>query len=184
MDKFSELEHAVISLVIDTQKLYADQTTEHSLEWTKCPAGRNFHQNATERFLETYREYKILNIRYRNVKPFQKLFGTIFPNILKYILPGCRLPVRSQMDQMPYSQEFLPKWHWKLHTNLLSIFDVKNILKHIKNLLCTSSENLSTKSTTFFFGIARHFWTKIWHTLEVSRHHLVALRWKFLTVGL
>ena len=72
-------------------------------------------------------------------------------NILKYILPGCRLPVRSQMDQMPYSQEFLPKWHWKLHINLLSIFDVKNILKHIKNLLCTSSENLFTKSTTFFF---------------------------------
>ena len=106
MDKSSELEHAVISLVIDTQKLYADQTAEHSLEWTKCPAGRNFHQNATESFLETYREYKILNMRYRNVKPFQKLFGTIFPNILKYILPGCRLPVRSQMDQMPYSQEF------------------------------------------------------------------------------
>ena len=129
-------------------------------------------------------EYKILNMRYRNVKPFQKLFGTIFPNILKYILPGCRLPVRSQMDQMPYSQEFLPKWHWKLHINLLSIFDVKNILKHIKNLLCTSSENLFTKSTTFFFGIAQHFWTKIWHTLEVSRHHLVALRWKFLTAGL
>ena len=129
-------------------------------------------------------EYKILNMRYRNVKPFQKLFGTIFPNILKYILPGCRLPVRSQMDQMPYSKEFLPKWHWKLHTNLLSIFDVKNILKHIKNLLCTSSENLSTKSTTLFFGIAWHFWTKIWHTLEVSRHHLVALRWKFLTAGL
>ena len=129
-------------------------------------------------------EYKILNMRYRNVKPFQKLFGTIFPNILKYILPGCRLPVRSQMDQMPYSQEFLPKRHWKLHINLLSIFDVKNILKHIKNLLCTSSENLFTKSTTFFFGIAQHFWTKIWHTLEVSRHHLVALRWKFLTAGL
>ena len=78
MDKFSELEHAVISLVIDTQKLYADQTAEHSLEWTKCPAGRNFHQNATESFLETYREYKILNMRYRNVKPFQNLFGTIF----------------------------------------------------------------------------------------------------------
>ena len=165
-------------------KIVCCQTAEHSLEWTKCPAGRNFHQNATESFLETYREYKILNMRYRNVKPFQKLFGTIFPNILKYILPGCRLPVRSQMDQMPYSQEFLPKLHWKLLTNLLSIFDVKNILKHIKNLLCASSENLSTKSTTFLFGIARHFWTKIWHTLEVSRHHLVALRWKFLTAGL
>ena len=78
MDKFSELEHAVILLVIDTQKLYADQTADDSLEWTKCPAGRNFYQNATERFLETYREYKILNMRYRNVKPFQKLYGTIF----------------------------------------------------------------------------------------------------------
>ena len=47
-------------LVVEALKLYAsDQTAEHGLKWTKCPAVRNFHQNATERFLQTFQEYQM-----------------------------------------------------------------------------------------------------------------------------
>ena len=42
----------------------------HGHKHTKCPAVRNIHQNATERFLQTCYCYQMF---LRNVKRFQKL---------------------------------------------------------------------------------------------------------------
>ena len=46
--------------IVATLKFYAsDQTAGHGLKWTKCPAVRNLNQNATERFLQTSKEYQM-----------------------------------------------------------------------------------------------------------------------------
>ena len=46
--------------IVDTLKFYAsNQAVVHGLKWTKCSAVRNFHKNATERFLQTSKEYQI-----------------------------------------------------------------------------------------------------------------------------
>ena len=46
--------------VVDTLKFYAsDQIAGHCLKWTKCPVVRNFHQNATKRFLQISKEYQM-----------------------------------------------------------------------------------------------------------------------------
>ena len=43
-----------IARLSTTWKLHvSDQTAGHGLKWTKCPAVRNIHQIATERFLQT-----------------------------------------------------------------------------------------------------------------------------------
>ena len=47
-----------IARLSTTWKFYAsDYIAGHGLKWTKCPAVRNVHQNATERLLQTSKEY-------------------------------------------------------------------------------------------------------------------------------
>ena len=49
-----------ITWLLTTWKFYtSDQTARHVLKWTKCPAVRNIHQNATERFPQSSEEYQI-----------------------------------------------------------------------------------------------------------------------------
>ena len=53
---------------LSTLKFYAsDQTAGHGLKWTKCPAVKNFNQNATERFLQASKSIRCL---LTNVKRF------------------------------------------------------------------------------------------------------------------
>ena len=47
-----------IARLSTTWQFYAsDHTAGHGLKWTKGPAVRNVHQNATERLLQTSKEY-------------------------------------------------------------------------------------------------------------------------------
>ena len=58
VDKLSEL--IQYRSIVATLKFYAsDQTAGHGLKWTKCPAVRNLNKNATERFLQTSKEYQM-----------------------------------------------------------------------------------------------------------------------------